>query len=66
MPHIIVAITSHQRSYSLQRIDIITENHNRTQCRHQQITGSHVTMDPSTSQFLNSLSGNIKEEGQKD
>lgn len=55
VPYIIVAIASQQRSYSLQQMGTITENHNRTQRRDQQITGSQVTMDLSTSQFLNLL-----------
>ena len=44
--------TPHQGSVSLQQIENITENHNWSQYRDQQIVGSPVTMNTSTSQLL--------------
>ena len=43
-----VATTPLQRSFSLQQVEIITENHKETQYRNQVIIVSQVLLDAST------------------
>lgn len=47
-----VASTPPQRSFSLQQIEIITENQKQMQYGNQVIIVSQVLLDASTSQFL--------------
>ncbi|KAL6036055.1 hypothetical protein STEG23_026080, partial [Scotinomys teguina] len=43
-----VVLTPHQRNFSLQQMETITENHNRSKCKEQEITWCPVSTDMST------------------